>query len=106
MLFVNLKSKSSETVRNTAFFKQLDQEIKEITRNSNLNISYFGETAITTANAAQIRKDSFFTSIFTIFLLIILFGIFFKNFKSPILVMLPVIFGALFALYINLFYKR
>ena len=105
LLFVNLKSKSSETVRNTAFFKQLDQEIKEITRNSNLNISYFGETAITTANAAQIRKDSFFTSIFTIFLLIILFGIFFKNFKSPILVMLPVIFGALFALTLIYFIK-
>jgi 1-acyl-sn-glycerol-3-phosphate acyltransferase len=105
LLFLNLKSKPNETVRNTRFFKALDELILKETKSNNFKVTYFGETAIATANAAQIRRDSIFTSILTVVLLLILITLFFRNFVSPLLVMLPVLFGGLFALTIIYFLK-
>jgi 1-acyl-sn-glycerol-3-phosphate acyltransferase len=105
LLFLHLKSKSSETAKNATFFNHLDDEINATTKSSTIKVSYFGETAVATANAAQIRKDSMLTSIFTIVLLVLLIAIFFRNITSPILVMIPVVFGALFGLTILYFIK-
>lgn len=105
LMFLHLRAKSSETKKNAECFKRLDDAIKTATKNTICKVSYFGETAVATANATQIRRDSVLTSIFTIVLLILLFANFFKSIISPLLIMLPVIFGGLFALMVIYFLK-
>lgn len=105
LIFLNLSAASTETAKNSSFFKQLDELIKESVKVTNFNVTYFGETAVATANASQIRKDSILTSAITIILLVVIIALFFKNVLSPVLVMIPVIFGGLFALTIIYFLK-
>ncbi|MDB5228962.1 MAG: methyltransferase protein [Bacteroidota bacterium] len=105
LVFLHLRAQSSETAKNAECFLHLDEAIKTATKNTILKVSYFGETAVATANAAQIRKDSILTSVITIVLLILLFATFFRSIISPVLVMLPVIFGGLFALMVIYFLK-
>jgi 1-acyl-sn-glycerol-3-phosphate acyltransferase len=104
LLFLHLKYPSSETQQNAAFFAKLDKELQK-TAGTNYDVTYFGETAVATGNATQIRKDSIFTSVCTIVLLVLLIVFFYKNISAPVLVMLPVLFGALFALTVIYFMK-
>lgn len=104
LFFLTLKYPSSETVTNTQFFTSLDNEIKQLS-NSNYSVSYFGETAVATANAHQIRIDSIYSTIFTIVFLLLLIIIFYRNLIAPVLVIVPVVFGSLFALSFIYFFK-
>ncbi len=90
---------SGETEKNTKFFNGLEKLLhdKNICREGIVS-HYFGAPAVAAGNSEQIRSDTSITLSITIVLLLVLFIGFFRSFISPILILIPVASGALFAL--------
>ena len=68
-------------------------------------MSYFGATPVAVANATQIKSDVQKTSIFATVTLILILAFFYRNISTPILIFIPSIFGAVFALAVLYFFK-
>ncbi|MCR5861385.1 1-acyl-sn-glycerol-3-phosphate acyltransferase [Flavobacterium sp. J372] len=99
LLFINPKFAGNETKENTAFVDRLNS-IKD-----NLNtaskgrttIEYFGSIPIAVANAKQIKSDIQTTTIVALGLLMLIFIIYYRRLYIPLIILIPTIFGALFA---------
>ncbi|MGV3461382.1 MAG: 1-acyl-sn-glycerol-3-phosphate acyltransferase [Flavobacterium sp.] len=99
LLFINPKLAGNETEKNTAFVDNLNR-IKD-----NLNtaskgrttIEYFGSIPIAVANAKQIKSDIQTTTIVALGLLMLIFIIYYRRLYIPVIILVPTIFGALFA---------
>jgi 1-acyl-sn-glycerol-3-phosphate acyltransferase len=97
--FLDLKNPASATGKNAVFFKNLDALIaKWESKYPNLHISYFGGPAVAAGNAVQMRDDTILTLSITIVLLLALTYYVFRRKRTPLLLMVPVIFGGLFGL--------
>lgn len=83
---------------NSEFFNRLDQLIAQQVAGKSIDIHYFGAPAVAAGNAGRIRTDTILTLSLTIILLLVITLLFFRNLLSPLLIMVPVVFGALFAL--------
>jgi 1-acyl-sn-glycerol-3-phosphate acyltransferase len=107
LLFITPKLSANETDKNTLFIEKLNA-IKE-----NLNaefsdkavMSYFGATPVAVANATQIKADVQNTSIFAVISLMLLLIYFYRSLLMPIIIFIPSLFGALFALTVLYFWK-
>ena len=64
----------------------------------NINASYFGASAVSAGNAQQLRKDTLFTQGITIIFLVLFIGFYFRKKRAPFLILIPVVYGALFSL--------
>lgn len=97
--FVPLKYPGTETGKNKIFFQHLDKDIETFTKsNPAVAIQYFGAAAVAAENAATIHYDTILTlSITIVFLLLINWYVFRKK-RVTLLLLLPVLFGLLFAL--------
>ncbi|MEO7265414.1 MAG: 1-acyl-sn-glycerol-3-phosphate acyltransferase, partial [Ferruginibacter sp.] len=71
----------------------------------NVTASYFGATAVSAGNALQLRKDTLLTQGITILFIIIFLGIYFQKKRAPFIILIPVLFSALFSLAIIYFIK-
>jgi uncharacterized protein len=99
LLFINPKLPGNETAKNTVFVDKLNS-IK-----NNLNaalqgkttIEYFGSIPIAVANAKQIKGDIQTTTIVALGLLMLIFIIYYRRIYIPLIILVPTIFGALFA---------
>lgn len=98
LLFLTPVNPANATGKNTALLKGLQTEIDTLHHNSIVTASFFGAAAVSVGNAAQLRQDTMLTQGITVLLLVVLIALFFRKKRAPILVMLPVIFGALFSL--------
>ncbi|MDQ2773175.1 MAG: 1-acyl-sn-glycerol-3-phosphate acyltransferase [Bacteroidota bacterium] len=96
-LFINPKYPSSNTARNIEFFGKLDQLIAA-KAGGRYQVHYFGAPAVAAANATQIRADTHLTLLISLTLLVGVILLFFRRLAAPVLMLLPVLFGALFAL--------
>ncbi|MCC7524766.1 MAG: 1-acyl-sn-glycerol-3-phosphate acyltransferase [Chitinophagaceae bacterium] len=106
LLFITPRYPPNNTGKNALFLKGLDSLITQTTiANPAVTASYFGATAVSAGNAAQLEKDTFFTQTATIIFLILFIGFYFKRATAPLLIMIPVVFGALFALMMVYFLK-
>lgn len=107
LLFISTKLPTNETDKNTVFIEKLN----DIKNNLNSKFSdkvamtYFGSTPVAVANATQIKADVKNTSIFAAVSLILILAFFYRNISTPILIFIPSIFGALFALAVLYFVK-
>jgi 1-acyl-sn-glycerol-3-phosphate acyltransferase len=107
LLFVTPKLETNETDKNTKFITDLEQ-IK-----NNLNVKYkgkvkmiyFGATPVAVANATQIKADVQNTSIFAGVTLVLILTFFYRSLSTPIIIFVPSMFGALFALAVLYFVK-
>lgn len=99
IFFIQPKFKPGETGKNTGFIERLDELIDtSAARHPDLLASYFGGTAVAVGNARQLQRDTILTlSIMLILLAVFLIG-FFRRKRVPFLILLPVVFGALFSL--------
>ena len=99
IFFVSPAFPPNETGNNSRFVNQLDELIQELSHHhSRLQVSYFGAPVVAVGNAQQLRRDSILTvSLVVIFLAIFLVG-FFRKKRVPFLILIPVVFGALFSL--------
>lgn len=107
LLFITPKLPTNETDKNTLFVAQLNT-IKEKVNTQfkdKVSLSFFGATPVAVANASQIKADVQWTSIFAGFSLILLLVFFYRNISSPLLIFIPSVFGAAFALAILYFTK-
>lgn len=100
MLFLTPVYPPNNTGKNEVFLNGLDSIIHSDlqTRFSNIDARYFGATAVSAGNARQLAKDTWFTQGATIVFLILFIGFYFRRKSAPLLIMIPVITGALFAL--------
>ena len=89
----------SETARNTAFIKMIDQINSEIKHDTpELRITSFGAPVIAVSNAERIKKDGIIGSLFAIVLIFGLLIYFFRNIRNITLIFFSVLFGFLFSL--------
>ena len=97
MLFITPAFPPNNTRQNALLLKGLDSLIDN---NSipNVTASYFGATAVSVGNALQLRKDTLLTQGITILFIIVFLGFYFRKKRAPFIILVPVIFGAVFSL--------
>ena len=93
--FMKLKHKSSETGINGKFFTALDKIIEKWElQHPAMSMHYFGGPAVAAGNALQMRTDTMVTLSVTIILLLGITFYFFKRKRTPLLLLVPVAYGA------------
>jgi 1-acyl-sn-glycerol-3-phosphate acyltransferase len=97
VLFITPVYPPNNTGKNALLLQGLDSIINAL-NNSKVSSSYFGATAVSVGNALQLRKDSFLTQGVTVLFIIVFLGIYFRKKRAPFIILIPVLFGALFAL--------
>ncbi len=96
MLFITPKYPPNNTGKNALLLEGLDSLIDN--NSSSVTASYFGATAVSVGNALQLRKDSMLTQGITVLFIIVFLGFYFKKKRAPFIILVPVIFGAVFSL--------
>lgn len=107
LIFITPSFPSNNTGKNAELIHGLDKIIDSIPLNNykNISVSYFGAAAVSLGNAEQIRSDTLLTQGITIVFLILFIGFYFKKKRAPFLVLIPVVYGALFSLAVIYFIK-
>lgn len=62
------------------------------------NFTYFGNFEIGARNAAQVKKDTFYTMLFAITAIIAILLLYYRKWLIPVYILLPTLFGGLFSL--------
>jgi len=90
----------NNTGKNAVMLKQLDRLIAQFQkeRYPDIETSYFGATAVSVGNALQLRTDSLLTQGITVLFIIVFLGFYFRKKRAPVIILIPVLFGALFSL--------
>lgn len=108
LLFITSDISSSETEKNSIFAEKL----KSIQENLNqqfkgkTSVSYFGSALIAAANAKQIKSDIVLTTSIAMFTLMLILILFYRKILIPLIIFLPTVFGALFAVAFLYFVKE
>ncbi|SHG50263.1 1-acyl-sn-glycerol-3-phosphate acyltransferase [Flavobacterium defluvii] len=108
LLFITSDIASSETEKNSIFAEKL----KSIQENLNTrfkgktSVSYFGSALIAAANAKQIKSDIVLTTTIAMFTLMLILILFYRKIFIPLIIFLPTVFGALFAVAFLYFVKE
>ena len=107
LLFITTKLPANETDKNTIFIDRLEKIKNNLNSKfkNKVEMSYFGSTPVAVANATQIKADVRNTSIFATVFLILILSLFYRNIATPIIIFIPSLFGALFALAVLYFFK-
>ncbi len=100
LFFITPSNPPSNTGKNAELLKGIDNIIDTLAGGEfkNVTASYFGSTAVSVGNAQQLRKDNLFTQGITVLFLVVFIALYFRKKRAPFLMLLPVAFGALFAL--------
>ncbi len=100
LVFITPAFPPNNTGKNALLLEGLDSIINNLGENDHKNItaSYFGATAVSVGNALQLRRDTLLTQGITILFIIVFLGIYFRKKRAPFIILVPVIFGALFSL--------
>lgn len=93
--FLKPKFAAAKTGINSRFFKALDAYTDSFSKaNPAIHIVYFGGPAVAAGNATQMRTDTIVTLSVTIVLLLALMFYYFRHKRTPLLLLLPVLYGA------------
>lgn len=98
LFFITPKYPPSNTGKNSRFIDVLNSSIDSVKETTPLSISYFGATAVSAGNAQQLRKDSMLTQGATVLFIMIFLGLYFRQKRAPLIIFLPVVYGAIFSL--------
>lgn len=101
LIFFAIPANPNETGANQKLFDKIDKLLTRLTADNShpaISVSYFGSAVVAAGNAQQIKKDIIFTVSLAAIALILLIFLYFRNIKSFLFIMLPVLFGALVAL--------
>jgi 1-acyl-sn-glycerol-3-phosphate acyltransferase len=107
ILFITPAFPPNNTGKNQILLKGIDNITDSLSRGLYKNVSaeYFGATAVSASNAAQLRKDTLFTQGITVVFLVLFIGVYFRKKRAPFLILVPVAFGVLFSLALLYFIK-
>ncbi|QEC69760.1 methyltransferase domain-containing protein [Panacibacter ginsenosidivorans] len=100
LIFITPAFPANNTGKNAELIHGLDNIIDSFTSISykNISVDYFGAAAVSLGNAEQLRNDTLLTQGITVIFLILFIGFYFKKKRAPFLILIPVVFGALFSL--------
>ena len=107
LLFITPKLPANETAQNTFFVEKLSnikQKLNDKFRGK-AEIEYFGSTLIAVANATQIKSDIRITGMIAIGTLMLILMIYYRKFIIPLIILLPSVFGVVFAIALLYFLK-
>lgn len=107
LLFITPKLSANETDKNTLFIQKLDSIKKSLNArfHDKVAMGYFGSTPVAVANATQIKTDVQNTALFAAISLMLILIYFYKSVLTPVIIFIPSLFGALFALAVLYFWK-
>ncbi len=107
MLFITPAYPPNNTGKNQQLLLGIDNITDSLSNQVYKNIvaQYFGATAVSAGNAEQLRKDTLFTQGITVIFLVLFIGFYFRKKRAPFIILVPVAFGALFALALLYFIK-
>lgn len=90
---------SGNTQKNGELISRIEEKISELAgKYPNVEIGYFGGPAISASNAKQVKADTLLTSIIALIVIITFISLAFRRKTAIPIILLPVAFGALFAL--------
>lgn len=93
--FLKPKYPASETGKNSEFFTKLDELVERFEqKNSGIHVTYFGGPAVAAGNATQMKTDTIVTLSVTVVLLLALTFYFFRRKRTPLILLVPVVYGA------------
>lgn len=106
-LFMVAKNAISETKNNALFVSELENTLSRFHKETNnqFKTTYFGAIPVSVSNAEQIKKDSILSMVIALLLIIIILFLYFKKITHLILIIIPVLFGALLSITCIVFFK-
>lgn len=107
-IFVNPLLTSTETDQNEKFIELLQGKIDSLNsafKSKNVSGEFFGSTAMSVANAKQIKSDIQTTLGVALLVLIALFIYFYRKIHIPFVILMPVLFGSLLGLVVLFWIK-
>jgi uncharacterized protein len=97
LIFIRPLFEGNDTGKNDFLLDELDRLIDASGSSSQVMVSCFGGPVVASGNARQLQRDTLVTvSLMVVLLMVVLLG-FFRRKRVPILILVPVVFGALFA---------
>ena len=106
LMFITPVFSTGSTGKNDELIKILEEELQHIQRESpTIRAEYFGGPSVGVYNARQIKKDTILTSSLALLIIIVFISLVFKRKRSIPLIITPVLFGGLFALFLIFFIK-
>ncbi|MFT4092211.1 MAG: MMPL family transporter [Niabella sp.] len=100
LLFITPGFAAGNTGKNEHLFSAIDQ-IADSLQNSGfktIDLKYFGGTVVSAGNALQLRKDTLLTLSITVLFLVVFLSLYFRKKRAPLLILVPVAYGAACAL--------
>lgn len=106
LMFVTPVFSTGQTGENEKLIQLLENEFHQLgKKHTELKAQYFGGPSVGVYNARQIKKDTIITSSIALVIIVVFISLVFKRKKSIPLIITPVLFGALFALFLIYFLK-
>lgn len=99
MMFITPVQAAGNNGAVKSLLQKIDASIAAIQKDfPYVDASYFGGAVVSEGNAAQLRKDTLLTQGITVLFIILFIGFYFKKKRAPFLILVPVIYGAVFSL--------
>ena len=106
LMFITTVFSTGSTGKNDELIKILEEELQHVQGESpTIRVEYFGGPSVGVYNARQIKKDTILTSSLALLIIIVFISLVFKRKRSIPLIITPVLFGGLFALFLIFFIK-
>lgn len=98
LMFLSSVFSASESSKNSILIKKLDQIIAEQNSKGVVQIHSFGATPVSVCNSRQLTVDTIITMGAALIILFLFFAYFFRQKRTFLFLLLPVLFGGLFSL--------
>src|SRR5690606_34989031 len=100
LLFITPAYPAGNTGGIKDFFSTQDRLTDSLSQSrfGNIDTKYFGAAVVSQSNAAQLRPDTLLTQGITVLLIVLFLGFYFRNKRAPLLILVPVVYGASLAL--------
>lgn len=106
LMFVTPVFSTGSTGKNEELIRILEAELQHVgEQHPQIRAEYFGGPSVGVYNARQIKKDTIITSSIALLIIIVFISLVFKRKRSIPLIITPVLFGGLFALFLIYFIK-
>lgn len=106
LMFITPMFNTGSTGKNDKLVSILETELYRLKeKHSSIRPEYFGGPSVAVYNARQIKQDTMITSSIALLIIIVFISLVFKRKRSIPLIITPVLFGGLFALFLIYFIK-
>lgn len=106
LMFLTPVYSTGSTGKNDELIRILEDELRQVQQqHPSIRTEYFGGPSVGVYNARQIKQDTILTSSIALLIIIVFISLVFKRKRSIPLIITPVLFGGLFALFLIFFIK-